>query len=120
MNLISTLVFQFGTVAPPSAIGNFRPVESGGLGQLLNLVLNVMVVAGGIYALFNFILAGYMFFSAADDPKKAEAAWGKIWQTAVGLLFIAGTLLLGAIFSYLIFGDATTILSPSIPTINDL
>lgn len=104
----------------PSALGRFNPVESGGLGQFLNLILNVMVVAGGIYALFNFVLAGYMFFSASDDPKKAEAAWAKIWQTAIGLVFIAGALLLAAIFSWLIFGNATTILNPTLPTIYSL
>ena len=110
----------FGSVQQPEALGNFSPVEAGGLGQLLNLVLNLMVVGGAVYALFNFILAGYMFLSAGDDPKNIEAAWAKIWQTAIGLLFIAGALLLAAIFGFLIFGDASYIISPSIPTINSL
>ena len=47
----------FGTVTQPSAINRFQTVENGGLGQFLNLLLNVMVVGGAIYALFNFILA---------------------------------------------------------------
>lgn len=110
----------FGQVAPPAAIGGFETVEGGGLGQLLNLILRVMVVGGGIYALFNFILAGYLFFSAADDPKKAESAWAKIYQTAIGLLFIAGSLLLASIFGWLIFGDATFIINPQLPTVNTL
>lgn len=108
----------FGTVEQPPALNNFNAVEDGGLGQLLNLILTLMVVGGGVYALFNFILAGYMFFSAADDPKKAEGAWAKIYQTAIGLLFIAGSLLLAAIFGGLIFGDPGFLLKPTIPTIN--
>lgn len=118
--MINMFLVQIGAVPKPSAVGRFLDVESGGLGQFLNLILNVMVVAGGIYALFNFVLAGYMFFSASDDPKKAEAAWAKIWQTAIGLLFIAGSLLLAAVFSWLIFGDSATILNPTLPTINSL
>lgn len=110
----------FGSVAQPDALGRFNAVEEGGLGQLLNLVLNVLVIAGAVYALFNFVLAGYMFFSAADDPKKVEGAWAKIWQTAIGLLFIAGSLLIASIFGWLIFGDPTYIISPSIPTIDSL
>lgn len=110
-------LFQFGTVNAPDAIGRFRAVEDGGLGQFLNLILNVMVVAGTVYALFNFILAGYMFFSAADDPKKVEAAWAKIWQTAIGLLFIAGSILMAAVFGWLIFRNPSYIINPSIPTI---
>ena len=110
----------FGTVTQPSAINRFQTVENGGLGQFLNLLLNVMVVGGAIYALFNFILAGYLFFSAADDPKKAEAAWAKIYQTAIGLLFIAGALLLASVFGWLIFGDARFIIQPTIPTIDTI
>lgn len=110
----------FGQVNPPAAIGGFETVENGGIGQLLNLILRVMVVGGGVYALFNFILAGYMFFSAADDPKKAEGAWSKIYQTAIGLLFIAGSLLLAAIFGWLIFGSASFIINPQLPTINQI
>jgi len=116
-HLAQTVTNPFGTVATPQAIQHFQPVESGGLGQLLNLVLNLLVVAGGIYALFNFILAGYAFLSAGDDPKKVESAWGKIWQTAIGLVFIAGSLLLAAIFGWLIFGSPSYLISPSIPTI---
>lgn len=108
---------EIGIVPMPSALGRFNPVESGGLGQFLNLILNVIVAAGGVYALFNFVLAGYMFFSASDDPKKAEAAWAKIWQTAIGLLFIAGSLLLATIFGLLIFGNQSYIIAPTIPTI---
>ena len=110
----------FGNIDTPGPLNNFDPVQSGGLGQFLNLLLNVIVVAGAIYALFNFVLAGYMFFSAADDPKKIEGAWAKIWQTAVGLFLIAGAILLAAVFGWLIFGNPTYILSPSIPTVDTI
>lgn len=107
-----------GTITPPEALDNFGPVQSGGLGNLLNLFLNILIVGGGIYALFNFILAGYTFLSAGGDAKKVEQAWAKIYQSVIGLLFMAGAFALAAIFGLLIFGDPSAILNPTLPTIN--
>ena len=73
-----------------------------------------MAVIGGLFAFFNLVIAGYGFLSAGDDPKKIEAAWKKIWQSMLGLLFILGSFILAAIFGYLLFGDATAILKPKI------
>lgn len=114
MNLIAQN--PFGKVNAPQALNRFGGVESGGIGNLLNIILRVMVVGAGIYSLFNFVLAGYSFLSAGDDPKKVEAAWAKIWQTALGLAVAAGAFVLAGIFGYLIFGNWDAILSPTIPT----
>ena len=92
-------------------------MTAGGTGKFLNLALKLLMVGGGIYALFNLVLAGYAFLSAGDDPKKMEGAWAKIWQTALGLIFMAGAFVLAAIFGLLIFGDAGAILNPKIPSI---
>ncbi len=107
----------FGRIEPPKELSNFGSIETGAIGNLLNLVLKVLIVGGGIYALFNLVLAGYAFLSAGDDPKKMEGAWAKIWQTALGLIFMAGAFVLAAIFGLLIFGDAGAILNPKIPSI---
>ncbi len=107
----------FGTIPIPAPIKRFGGVEGGAIGTFLNLLLKLLIVGGGIYALFNLVLAGYAFMSAGDDPKKVEGAWAKIWQTAIGLLFMAGAFVLAAIFGQLIFGDPNAILNPSIPTL---
>ena len=106
----------FGIIKAPEALNKFGGVESGGIGNLLNTILKLMVVGAGIYALFNFVLAGYSFLSAGDDPKKVELAWAKIWQTALGLAFAAGAFVLAGIFGYIIFGDWNAILNPQIVT----
>ena len=106
-----------GTVPLPAGLSKFGDVSGGGIGKFLNLAIKLLIVGGGIYALFNLVLAGYSFLSAGDDPKKVEAAWGKIWQTAMGLIFMAGAFVLAAIFGQLVFGDWTFILNPQIPTI---
>ena len=107
----------FGEIRAPAPLANFGTVESGGVGVFLNTILNILVVGGAIYSLFNLVLAGYAFLSAGDDQKKIQGAWAKIWQTMLGLVFIAGAFVLAAIFGQLIFGSADAIINPSIPTL---
>ena len=54
--------------------------------------------------------------SAGDDPKKVTDAWGKIWQTLMGLAVATGSFVIAAIFGKLLFGDYGALLNPSIPT----
>lgn len=109
----------FGSIKIPAPVERFGDVE-GGLGSFLNLIMNILIVGGGIYALFNFILAGYAFMEAGDDSKKIQGAWAKIYQSVIGLLFMAGSFVLAAIFGQLIFGSYTAIISPQIPDITTI
>lgn len=104
-----------GTVELPNILQNLGGVDTG-LGTLLNIFLNLLVVIAGIYALFNFVLAGYAFLGAGDDPKKIEGAWAKIYQSIIGLLFAAGSLIIAALVGAIIFGNATALINPVIPT----
>jgi hypothetical protein len=106
-----------GKIPQPSALASFGTVEGGALGGVLNLFLRLLIVIAGIYALFNFVLAGYAFMSAGDDPKKMQAAWGKIWQTVLGLTFSAGAFALSAIIGKLVFDNWNFLLQPTIPTL---
>ncbi|OGM05440.1 hypothetical protein A2125_01235 [Candidatus Woesebacteria bacterium GWB1_43_5] len=110
----------FGQIQAPGALSNFGDITTGGFGNFLTLIFRLMIVGGGIFALFNIILAGYAFLSAGDDPKKMEGAWAKIFQSLIGLSFIAGAFVLAAIFGKLLFGDFNTIINPQIPTIEDI
>ena len=86
----------------------------GGLVQFLNNIVRLLIAAGGIFAFFNLVLAGFGFLSAGDDPKAMARAWQKIWQSMLGLLFIIGSFVLAAIFGWLLFGNAGAILQPKI------
>jgi hypothetical protein len=107
----------FGTINTPSQLASFGSDPGVAIGRLIQLAIRILIIGAGIYALFNFIIAGYGFLSAEGDPKKVEAAWAKIWQSALGLAFAAGALVLAAIFGQLIFGDPTAILNPIITPI---
>lgn len=101
----------FGTVAPP--ITGY-PTDPSGLTILVTNILRLAFLGAGIWAFFNFIVAGYSFMSASGDPKKITAAWEKIWQSIIGLVVIVGSFILAAVVGWLIFGDPLFILRPRI------
>lgn len=111
-----SIFYQIGTVKPPKAIENIGTLEGGALGKLISIFTSALITVAGIYALFNFILAGYAFMSADNDPGKIQGAWAKIYQTIIGLAFAAGAFVLASIVGQLIFDDPTALTSPIIPT----
>jgi hypothetical protein len=104
----------FGQIVPPDALSGYSASPSIAIGMLIERVIQVLIIGAGIYALFNFVIAGYSFLSAGDDVKKVQGAWAKIYQTVIGLAFAAGAFVLAAIFGQLIFNDPTFILHPQI------
>lgn len=107
----------FGTIAPPSPLAKYASNPGQGIGSLVQMGIWLLIIIAAIYSLFNFVLAGYSFLSAGDDPKKVTAAWTKIWQTALGLTVAAGAFVIASLISLLVFGNFTFILNPTIPTL---
>ena len=104
----------FGRVNPPGGVSRYGGTQGEGLIVLLNNIMKLLIVGAGIFALFNFIFAGYDFLSAGGDSDKVTNAWNKIWQSALGLMIAAGSFILAAIFGKIIFGEWHAILSPQI------
>lgn len=107
----------FGVITPPAEVTGFATTGGEAVGKLIQLSIWLLIIGASIYALFNFVLAGYAFMSAGDDAKAVAGAWAKIYQTAMGLAFAAGAFVLAAIFGQLIFGNPTFILNPILPTL---
>lgn len=116
------MILQFGTVCNPVAvlrgIGCTNDTASvDGTGGLLALgtgVIRLLIVAAGLFALFNFIFAGIQMITSEGDPKKMEAARSKIIMSVVGLAIVAASFMLAAVLGLLFFGDATIFLTPKI------
>src|SRR3989338_9639961 len=105
-SMLSFLAAGLGTFSPPTGVAS---VETG-LPTLVGNILKTLIVIAGVYAVFNFVLAGYAFMSAGDDPKKVQGALQKIWQTLIGLIFAAGAFVIAALAGQLIFKDANALL----------
>jgi len=103
----------WGTVNLPPGIAQYGSYKQG-LMAFANNILKLVIVVAGLYTFMNFIIAGYAFLGAGGDAKKIEQAWSKIWQSLLGLAFVAGSFVLAAIFGWLIFKDPTAILNPKI------
>jgi len=90
--------------------------KAGNDGSALFLFIsNILKLAGTIaslYALVQFIMAGYTYITAAGDPKMMERAWAMIWQSMLGLLIIGVSFTLAAVVGKL------TGLDPLNPIIN--
>lgn len=103
----SVALLQTGAIDPSSG-------KLTGVITLLNSILKLVFIVGGIWAFFNFIIAGYGFMSAGGEPKNITKAWDRIWQSFMGLVFLVGSFLLAAIAGILLFHDPTAILQPSL------
>ncbi len=108
------LLSVFGNIQPPDVLRKYPATEGRGLIILFNNLLKFFVVIAGLFALVQLILAGYGFISAAGDSDKVNEAWNKIWQSLLGLLIVAGSFALAAVFGKLIFGSYEAILNPKI------
>lgn len=112
--MASYLAQFFGNVEPPPGVNLYGGDINTGPMQFANNVLKLVIVIAGLYAFINLIVAGYDFLGAGGDAKKVQQAWDKIWQSLLGLAFVAGSFVLAAVFGWLIFKDPTAILSPKI------
>lgn len=82
-----------------SPLGNINPPEGvdklvsqagnekgAGLFILINNILKLAIGLAGVFAVAQLVAAGYMYLNAAGDPKKAEAAWSRIFYSILGLV----------------------------------
>ncbi len=98
----------FGNIKPPPGISQFSGGSQGGIVFIfLNNILKLLGFIAGIYALFQIIIAGYTYISAAGDPKKNEQAWAMIWQSLLGLLVVAAAFTVAAVVGKLLKIDIT-------------
>lgn len=103
----------FGEVTPPPGVAKYG-AGAGGFFLFLNNILKLLIYGAGLFALLNFILAGYGFLAANGEPERMNKAWAKIWQSLLGLVVAAGAFVIAGVVGYLVFGDYRAILEPKI------
>ncbi len=108
----------FGTIDAPPGVAEFNQ-QAGGIGIILffsNLIRLITVVAG-LWTMINFIIAGFTYVTSADNPSAIEKIGPKLSSSVIGLAIIVASYTLAAVLGLILFGDASFIISPEIPSI---
>ena len=105
----------FGDILPPPAIQKYQQLGNGQAGSgLIVFMSNLFKRAGaigGIYLVFQLIIAGYAYLSANGDPKNTEKAWNQIWQSLLGMVIIASAFIIAGVIGRI---TGINILNPTI------
>ena len=104
----------FNVLAPGTPLAT--STQGRGLIVLVSNLVRLMIVMAGVYALWNFILAGYQFLNAGGEPKNVAKAWERIWQSVLGLAIVASSLLIAMIVGWIVFGNFSALISPVLYT----
>lgn len=106
----------FGDIENPlTQVGSAGYGDVGtGLPSFITNVVTVIFIAGGLFAFFNLIFAGFNYLSAGGDKTKLEKALSSINMSLVGLVVMVSAGIVTGIISFLLFGSATAILAPTI------
>lgn len=108
----------FGKPVPPQGIDQYSGPDGdiSGLILLLNNLLKVIIFAAGIFALINFLISAIQYVGSSGNPELLKQASSRIWISLLGLVIIAGSIVLAAVIGLLFYGDATAILIPTFLT----
>jgi len=114
------MLFQFfGQVRNPLNVLNPQGygdvnTEGAGIIAFASNIIKLITIVAGIWAMFNFLFAGFTYITSQGDPKGLEAARQKIFFSIIGLFIMVGTLSMTAVLSKILFGEWFTILRPMI------
>ena len=88
--------------------------QSIGIIVFLSNLIKVFAIITGIWAMFNFIKAGYTLITSMSDAGAMEKVKNSITMTVIGLTIIASAYIIAAVAGALLFGDPGFILNPTL------
>lgn len=87
----------FGEIKPPISNQYFNTADGNGIFILISNILKMAGYVAGLIFLIQLIKAGFSYMSASGDPKKAEAAWAKIYQSLIGIIIVASAFVISSV-----------------------
>lgn len=107
----------FGNIDLPEGVAKYDAQAGGGTIGLLGFfsnILNLFTIVMGLYVLYNFIMAGYLYITSAGDSGAHTKVKDKVTWSVVGLAVIVMAYTITGIIGLVFFGDAGFILNPTI------
>lgn len=108
----------FGPIEAPAGVSDFNDQAEGGIGVLkfISNMIKIASVVAGIWVMFNFITAGFTYVTSGDDSGAISKIGSKLSLSVTGLVLIVASYTIAGLIGLIVFGDATYILNPEIPT----
>ncbi len=114
----------FGRVTAPKGLAGFNYASGAdskiGLISFFSLLLKLASIIAGIWVMFNFIMAGWLYIASDGDAGAHAKVNEKLTHSIIGILIIVAAYTIAGILSLLLFGDALFILSPTVTTIQTI
>lgn len=102
-----------GHVYRTPGIARFSPADGDiGLLTFISMLIKLGTIIAGIWALFNFIFAGYTYITSSGDSGAHTKVKDKITMSVLGLALIVATYTIIGVIGLIFFGDAGYILNP--------
>lgn len=106
-----------GTEAYNQASGAAGAPANFALLFFISNAIKAFTVVAGVWVVFNIVRAGYLYISQGGSKSAAtEKVRNIVTMSALGLLLIIAAYTLAGLVGLLVFGDASYIISPKLPT----
>ncbi len=120
-NQLATAQSVFGPIEAPAGVAEFNSKAGAGANNIGLLIfvsnmIKVITIVAGIWVLFNFVIAGFTYITANGDSSAYAKIGEKLSFSVSGLVLIVASYTIAGIISLIVFGDATFIINPDIPT----
>lgn len=107
----------FGKIDAPAGVAKYNSAPgANGLGIMLFVsnIIRLSTIIAGIWVMINFILAGWIYITSADDKSAGAKVSEKMTYSVMGLAIIVGAYTIAAILGLILFGRADYILNPTL------
>lgn len=118
ITVTSVAANSIGTIDQPPGvdryISNFGSQTDNALLFFISRLLRLSTILAGVWALFTFMYAGYMYITSKGDSGVHQKVRDLVTMSVLGLAFIVFSYTIAGLISLIFFGDAGFILNPTL------
>jgi hypothetical protein len=103
-----------GEIKLPASVDGAGYDKKTGLMKFISNLIKFATIAGGLFVLYNLIMAGFIFISKSGDANAYAQLSEKVTMSIIGLMVIVLSYTIIGLVGLIVFKDATYILSPTI------